>query len=113
MEGFRKREGSAKSEYWSGELAEAGRAAWDFIRDVIDKHHLKMEDGYHNEMRCISIPHTNINDDTHGHFSDDEIIQVLEKYDEVVAFAYIHRNSMNCAEVIMVDLLDGNINNIK
>lgn len=106
MKAFRKREGSAKSEYWSGELAMAGKAAWDFITEVINKYHLKMEDGYHNETRCISIPHTNINDDTHGHFSDDEIIQTLDRFDEVVAFAYIHRNSCNCAEVIMVDLLE-------
>lgn len=106
MEAFRKREGTAKSEYWSGELAEAGRAAWNFITEVINKHHLRMKDGYHNETRYISIPHTNINDDTHGHFSDDEIIQILDGYGEVVSFSYIHRNDMNCAEVIMVDLLD-------
>lgn len=105
MKPFRERKGKSKSGFYSGELAEAGKYSWDFIDQTIKKHNLKLEDGYHVETRSISIPGVNINDDTHGHWSDDEIIQILDHYGEVVALSYIHRNDMNCAEVITVDLM--------
>ena len=107
MKPFRERKGIAKSGFFSGELSEAARAAWNFIDGMIQKYNLKLEEGYHIETRCISIASVNINDDTHGHFSDNELIQILDKKDEVIALAYISRNCMNCAEVIMVDLLKG------
>lgn len=102
---FRERKGVAQSWYFSGELALANQKAWDFITETIKKYNLRQEDGYHTETRAISLADVNINDNTHGHFSDNEIILILEKWDEVVAFSYTSRNSMNCAEVIMVDLL--------
>lgn len=102
---FRQRKGTAQSQFWSGELALAAQAANDFIVDMIESHKLKRQDGYHIERRAISIAGVNINDDTHGHFSDNEIVQLLDGKGEVVAMAYINRNDMNCAEVIMVDLL--------
>lgn len=102
---FRKRTGSAMSGFYSGELAMAGKAAWDFICGIIQKYNLKREDGYHTENRCISLADVTINEDTHGHFSDNMITQILDGHGEVVAFSYISRNDMNCAEVIMVDLL--------
>ena len=107
MKPFRERHGIAFSGFYSGELAEAAKAAWNFIETTIHNYNLKREEGYHIETRCISIAGVNINDDTHGHFSDNEIVQLLDVNDEVVAFSYISRNSMNCAEVIMVDLLKG------
>lgn len=102
---FRQRKGTAQSQYWSGELVNAGRAANRFIEETIQKYGLKREDGYHIEARCVGIASASINDDTHGHFSDNEIIQLLDKFGEVVAMAYINRNDMNCADVVLVDLL--------
>ena len=105
MEPFRCRTGSAYSGFFSGELAEAGRFALEFIRSTIEKYSLRIEDGYHVETRAISLANVNINDSTNGHFSDNEITQILEKDGEVVAFAYISRDDRNCAEVITVDLI--------
>ena len=105
MKPFRERKGVAQSQYFSGELADAAIAANTFIEKAIKKHRLRREDGYHIENRCISIAGANINDDTHGHWSDNEITQLLDSRGEVVAMAYINRNDMNCAEVVMVDLL--------
>lgn len=102
---FRERKGFAQSQYWSGELAYASSAANRFIEETIRKYGLKMEDGYHTETRAVSLAGFNINDDTHGHFSDNEITQILDKFGEVVAMVYINRNDMNCADVILVDLL--------
>lgn len=102
---FRERKGVAQSQYWSGELADASIAANRFIEETIQKYGLKREDGYHIEIRCVGIASASINDDTHGHFSDNEIMQLLDGKGEVVAMAYLNRNDMNCAEVIMVDLL--------
>lgn len=106
MTPFRTKTGTARSEYWSGELADAGIAAWNFINNVISKHQLKAEDGYHVETRCISTPFTHINNDTHSRFNDDEIVQVIDKLDEIVALAYMHRNTADCTEVIMLDLME-------
>ena len=106
MEPFRQRTDNAISCFYSGELLEAAQAAWEFIEGVIEKYDLCNKYGYHTETRAISLANVNINDTTNGHFSDNEIIQVLDLWDEVVAFSYISRNSMNCAEVIMVDLLE-------
>ena len=105
VEPFRQRKGAAQSQFWSGELALAAQAANDFIVNMIEEYKLKRHDGYHIERRCVSIAFVNINDDTHGHFSDNEIVQLLDGHGEVVAMCYINRNDMNCAEVIMVDLL--------
>lgn len=105
MNPFRERKGVAQSQYWSGELANAGRAANVFIEEIIQRYGLKIEDGYHIETRCVGIASASINDDTRGHFSDNEIIQLLDEKGEVVAMAYLNRNDINCAEVIMVDLL--------
>ena len=107
MKPFRERHGVAKSGFFSGELAKAAEAAWNFIYETIYKYKLKREDGYHIETRCISLAGVVINSNTQGHWSDNEIIQLLDTKDEVVALAYISRNCMNCAEVIMIDLLKG------
>lgn len=105
MKPFRQKKGVSQSQYFSGELAEAAIAANRFIEETIQKYKLKLEDGYHTERRAISLAGVNINDDTHGHWSDNEITQILDKWGEVVAMTYLSRNDMNCAEVIMVDLL--------
>ncbi len=98
--------GTAKRVYFGAELAEAGSACWEFVNGVIERHQLKREEGYHIESRCISLADVDINEDTKGHFSDDQILQILDKYSNIVAFAYTRRDDMNCAEVVMVDMLD-------
>lgn len=105
IEPFRQRKGTAQSQFWSGELALAAQAANDFIVDIIENNKLNRKDGYHIERRCVSLAFVNINDDTHGHFSDNEIVQLLDGKGEVLAMCYINRNDMNCADVVMVDLL--------
>ncbi len=105
MKAFRERNGIASSFFYSGELADANNAAWEFITSVIERYSLKKEKGYHTETRCMSLANVNINDDTNGHWSDNEIVQILDNHGEVVAFSYLSRNDMNCAEVVMVDLL--------
>ena len=107
MEPFRQKKGKAQSQYYSGELAEASVAAHSFIEESIRKHGLRRDDGYHIETRCVSLSGVNLNEDTHGHWSDNELCLLLDKMGEVVAMAYISRNDINCAEVIVVDLYSG------
>jgi len=106
MKPLREANGISKSQYFAGELAQAGVAANNFIEGVIKKYQLKREQGYHIETRCVSLALVNINDDTQGHFSDNEIIQLLDGKGEVVAMVYINRNDMNCAEAIMVEITE-------
>ena len=87
-------------------MREVKQAEKTIIKPYIN---IKKEDFYHIETRCVSLAGVNINDNTHGHWSDNEIIQLLDNKGEVAAMAYINRNDMTCAEVIMVDLLFKNI----
>ena len=107
MKSFRQKKGKAQSHYYSGELAEASVATNRFMEETIKKYGLRREDGYHIETRCVSLAGVNLNENTLGNWSDNELILLLDKRGEVVAMSYISRNDINCAEVIMVDLYSG------